>query len=209
MRAVNVLEAILPRWASLFQHFRLVFCFYVLTFLSIFINWPYRIYNTHCEHGPHYTPAHRCRCRSQRGKENLLHFMAFRRVLFCGYCTVSKRWDYVCAYQQPMQQQPYSILQMFYEYIGDGVGISFPFTTCRLVQRKSIKIRRIRCKSEAEKSNITFVQWNSARPLSLLAIATNKNLLFKVFAVSAAAALSLPKHNRSRAHGNSFVTIKI
>lgn len=38
------------------------------------------------------------------------------------------------AYQRQQRQQHHSILQMFYEYIDDGVGISFPFTTLRLAQ---------------------------------------------------------------------------
>lgn len=71
-----------------------------------------------------------------------------------------KRWDYVCiSAQQWQRRRQHSILRMFYVYIGDGVGISFPFMTWPFGARKSIK-RWIRCEAKDERKAQTFSQWS-------------------------------------------------
>lgn len=197
-------------FTSLFQHFRLIF--YVLTFLSIFINWPYRIYNTHREHGALHTHTHTAfAVAATEAKENLLHFMDFDECYLWVLHTVSKRWDYVCAYQQPEQQQHHSILYKCFMSISATVS-AFRFPLRLAVWCKRIhKNKTNSLRSEEEKKH-TFAQCSWVRPLSPLAVATNK-----IFTIQSAqsfpAAASCP-NNRSRhsyrnGHGNSFGTIKI
>lgn len=97
---------------SLFQHFRLTF--YVLTFLSIFINWPYRI------HGYTQSPCTRHPVSADAtATRKFIAFYGFRRVCMdtfvCTRASFPKRWDYVCI-SAATAATPFNITNVLWVY---------------------------------------------------------------------------------------------